>query len=173
MMGAFMESCHPLLEQAMMDRTTDDIVKLTISEAIRYSEIHQGSIIHEALRIRSGVFLLTTELAIQGNENLDVENIDGNTPSYFNIPLPTVLEYQTDTAAILVLRDLQETVLKGLNKLVFCNDRTKVWYEVFLVTFVLLSTIELVYGKQQEYLFWHNDTVCISSTYVFGISNLT
>lgn len=161
-----MRQCHPLVEQDMMDMTTDEIVKLTMAEAIRYSDEHQNSIIHSALRIRSGVFLLATALSMQGNEKLDVKDIHGNTPSYFNIPLPTILEYQIDTAAILVLKCLQDTLLKGLHKLVFSDNRTKVWYEVFLVTFVLLSTLELVYKKQQEYLTWHENTVCLPSIWI-------
>ena len=161
-----MRECHPWLQQDMMNMTTDEIVKVTIAEAIRYAEVHPNSIIHEALRIRSGVFMLATALSMQGNEKLDVEDIHGNTPSYFDVPLPPVLEYQIDTAAILVLKELQRSLLRRLKKLIFSHDRIKVWYEVFLVTFVLLSALEFVYMKQQMYLNWHKHTVCPLSNFL-------
>ncbi len=144
-----------------MNATTDELVKLTIAKAIDFANHNPKSIVHDALRIRSGAFLLATMLSIQGSEKLDIGEIHEKTPPYFNIPLPPALEYQIDTAAILTLHDLQGTVLKRLNKLVFGRNRTEAWFEVFLVTFVLLSTLEIVYEKQEVYLKWHKRTVCL------------
>ncbi|KAH0543407.1 hypothetical protein FGG08_002265 [Glutinoglossum americanum] len=172
--GTFMSQCHhPLLKRILMDVGTDEIVNLTMEEAVRYSNEHPSSVIHNALRIRSGVALIATTLSIQGNEKLDIKDIRGRTPTYFKIPLPTVLEYQIDTAAILVLKDLQDVLLGELHKLVFNGHRTEVWYEVFLVTFVLLSTLEYVYGKQQEYLNWHENTVWLPLIWFLSDGHLT
>ena len=163
-----MRECHPWLQQDMMDMTVDEVVKVTITEATRYADTHPESIIHQALRIRSGVFMLATTLSTYGNEKLDVGKIHDNTPSYFDVPLPPLLEYQIDTAAIMVLKELQKHLLIKLKKLVFSNSHTKVWYEVFLVTFVLLSAVEYVYAKQQTYLDWHKNTVCSLSNCILG-----
>jgi hypothetical protein len=167
----FMDGCKESMEETMLDATTDELLKLTIAEAIRYSKGPKGFHIDKALKIRAGAFLIASSFSMQGEENLGIEVCPDRTPSYFKYPLPTVLEYQIDTMAIDVMKGHQGTVLKHLKYLISKRKPREVWYEVFLLVFVLLSTLEFVYQKQLDYVSWHQGTVCLCTPRVLSLAN--
>jgi len=167
----FMDECNECMEETMLDAVTDELLKLTITEAARYSKVPKGLHVRKALQIRAGAFLIASSLSMQGEENLGVPECPHRTPSYFKYPLPTVLEYQIDTMAINVMKGHLGTALKHLKSLISKGKPREVWYEAFLLIFVLISTLEFVYQKQLEYVVWHEATVCLSTARVLSLVN--
>lgn len=109
--------------------------------------------------------MFARSFTIVGEETLGISRVDNMRTTYYHqrVPLPTMLNYQLDTIAIIRMTQQQQKVVEGLDSLMFKSkkiDRFKVWYEVFLTTFVLLSTLEYVYQMQQKYLQRHKGTVC-------------
>ncbi len=63
-MENFLDLCRPLLEKDMhmLDETSDDIMKLTNSEALRYSLLHQVSILAILITPRGFTYISYLEL---------------------------------------------------------------------------------------------------------------
>ncbi|KAH8804577.1 hypothetical protein F5884DRAFT_796559 [Xylogone sp. PMI_703] len=163
MMSDFMDDCMKSMEMTMLSMITDELHRCTIAEAIRYSRGPNGKYVNEALKIRAGAVLIASSLSLHGEENLGILDYPAETPSYFKKPIPTVLEYQMDTMSIDVMKFHLRVALRRLKELIFKQKPKEVWYETFLIIFVLLSTLEFVYQKQEVYVAWHQGTSQYSS----------
>jgi hypothetical protein len=98
---------------------------------------------------------------MEGPDTLGVSCInDVNTGEYYQtVPIPPSLDYQIDTIVMLHMDAEQKAIIKSLKRMIFSKERLKVWYEVYLTVFVLLSTTEYVYQAQQKYKQRHQCTV--------------
>jgi hypothetical protein len=68
------------------------------------------------------------------------------------VPVPAVLDYQLDYMAIQYMLKEMKRVVKRLKSLIFDKGKTRNWYEVYLTSFVLLSSLEVVQAHQLEML---------------------
>ena len=88
-----------------------------------------------------------------GSDTLDVPVIDD---ARFDIhgraPVPSVVDFQIDTIAIIHMTKELKALTRRLKSKIFGPDCIRAWYEVFLTTFVLLSTLERIYRNQMKYL---------------------
>jgi len=88
-----------------------------------------------------------------GLDTLDVMPVDN---SKFQIhgksPVPSVLDYQLDTLYIQHMHKIMKQISKALKNLIFQNKDKSRWYEIYLVIFLLLVSLETVYVAQYAYL---------------------
>jgi hypothetical protein len=68
------------------------------------------------------------------------------------LPIPAVLDYQIDYLAIRCMLESMKQLIGLLKKLIFKQSTQKGWYEIYLATFVLLSSLETVHARQIEIL---------------------
>ena len=129
---------------------------LTLAEAHRYAELHHNEIVGRALKVRS---FAVRRLELQESE-LEVPTInDEECLHHGHRPLPRFLNYQVDIMMNFVIDAHRKAVLKRLKGLIFGTNAIKAWYEVYLLTYLLLSTIEYAYHWQLRYSEKRRDTV--------------
>jgi hypothetical protein len=75
------------------------------------------------------------------------------------LPIPAVLDYQIDYLAIQHMFVCMKQVIRQLKKLIFKSTREG-WYEIYLTTFVLLSSLETVHARQIDILRRFQAKVC-------------
>ena len=139
-----------------MKTTEDETLTLTLAEAYRYAELHDSESIRRALKIRSfavrRIELQQSELDIPAIDDEDC-SIDGHRP------LPRFLNYQVDIMMNSVIDTHRKAVLKRLKGLIFEKNVIEAWYEVYMLMYLLLSTIEYAYHWQIGYSATRKDTV--------------
>jgi hypothetical protein len=91
-------------------------------------------------------------MTIIGDETLGIVRLnDPKLPIHGQIPVPSVLDFQLDTIAITLMFGLLKKVEDGLREMIYSRAPKEHWYEVYLVCFLLLSTIERVSQLQLSY----------------------
>lgn len=101
-------------------------------------------------------------LTLCGSETLGVQQrLADKGVTYYDqaVPLPTFLNYQLDTLAMMCIQGYQKNIIKSLQAKIFTANRGKNWYEVFLTIFVLLGNLEHLYQAQRRYIQRHKKTV--------------
>ncbi|UPK95160.1 hypothetical protein LCI18_006095 [Fusarium solani-melongenae] len=148
----FVKASQSLLEDEIQETLKDPILRLTWTEAIRYRDKYGSKLIAGALQIYAGA-MINSKYPSSVEPNVFGVADQEHTPYFFHkIPLPPQLTYQIQTLVGLVMTDIQKELLKDLKKRVFSKDRLRTWYELFLVIFLLLSTIEWVYQVQIRFV---------------------
>ena len=151
-----MDQYQPSLEAYILKTTEDEILVLTLAEAHRYAELHDNEVVRRALKVRSFA-VRRTELQ---QSELEIPIIDDEECLHHgHRPLPRFLNYQVDIMMNSMIDAHRKAVLKRLKSLIFGKTVIKVWYEVYLLTYLLLSTIEHAYHWQLRYLERRRDTV--------------
>lgn len=139
-----------------MKLTEDEILKLTLPEAHRYAELHDNGNIRHALKVRS---FAVRRLELHQSE-LDIPIIDDEECLHHGQrPLPRFLNYQVDIMMNFVIDAHCKTVLRRLKCLIFGKNVIKAWYEVYLMVYLLLSTIEHACQWQLRYSAKQKNTV--------------
>lgn len=139
-----------------MDSSEDEIFMLTLAEAHRFAELYDNDAVRRALKIRS---FAARRVELQQSD-LDIPIIDDTECLHHGQrPLPRFLNYQVDMMANFVINAHSKAVLKRLKGLIFGKDVIKAWYEVYLLIYLLLSTIEYACQWQLRYSAKRKDTV--------------
>lgn len=139
-----------------MNSTEDEIFMLTLAEAHRYAELYDNEAVRRALKIRN---FAVRRVELQQSD-LDIPIIDDKECLHHGQrPLPRFLNYQVDMMANFVIDAHSKAVLKRLKSLIFGKDVIKAWYEVYLLIYFLLSTIEYACQWQMRYSAKRKDTV--------------
>ena len=155
-METFLDQCQPILETYILRTTEDEILKLTLAEAYRYAELHDSAAVRCAIKVRS---FAVRRLELQQSE-LEIPVIDDKECSHHgHRPLPRFLNYQVDIMMNFVIDAHRKAALKRLKFLIFGTNAIKAWYEAYLLTYLLLSTIEHAYHWQLRYSEKRRDTV--------------
>jgi len=91
-------------------------------------------------------------VAVENPEELDVTRIDNPMCNLNGVaPAPAMLDQQIDTMAIKYMLRQLNVLVKGLHKRIFAKSNRQYWFEIFLTTFVLLATLEMVHHQQVHY----------------------
>lgn len=118
-----------------------------------------------ALKMRRIVYFCRESMTITSDETFGIKKIrDPNFSSLYNtVPVPSVLDFQIDTIAIMLMRDLLKEVLAEMHERLFDLqlETKESWYEIFLVCFVLLSSLEKVHELQLKYLGCNDEMVSL------------
>lgn len=145
----FLDRCQPEFESMTAGSTDDEILALTLVEARRYADAYGNNALDNALRTRC---IAKQEIELM-ESSFNIPTIDDPYfmhPGYR--PFPVYLLYQLDLSINLALDAHKKQVLKRLNTLVFSSNPIKVWFEVFLEVYLLLSTITASYANQLKFL---------------------
>ncbi|OXV10045.1 hypothetical protein Egran_02196 [Elaphomyces granulatus] len=164
---AFVTECRPFLleeitaRKGMVETPMDHINRSTLLEAIRYSRAYSDSPVAQALKIKFAAQMFSKPLTLYGSETLGVQQrLADKGVTYYDqaVPLPTFLNYQLDTLAMMCIQGYQKNIIKSLQAKIFTANRGKNWYEVFLTIFVLLGNLEHLYQAQRRYIQRHKKT---------------
>ena len=91
-------------------------------------------------------------MTIVGGETLGIVRVNDPKLSIHGlIPVPSVLDFQLDTIAITLMFSLLKKVEVGLREMIYSKTSKEHWYKVYLVCFLLLSTLERVSQLQLSY----------------------
>ena len=147
-MGAFLHDQQDTFEQVTYHRTDDQILKWTLLEARRYANKHKFSCIDSALRMRC--------IAKQVFSPLDCPQFGGPIDDETWVhpgctPFPVRMVDQIDLFMNKAIDYHAKVVLRRIEQLVGKISKTapgKIWFEVFLTVYLLLSTIEEAWINQ-------------------------
>ena len=148
----FMTDCQRLLEDEIHQTLKDPIMLFTWTEVNRYRAIYNTPLMDRAVQIYAGAMMNSKYLRSVEANVFGVADKE-HTPFVFeNLPLPPQLTYQIQTLIALVMHEVQAQILKELKTRVYHKDRIRHWYELYLVIFTLLATIEWVYQVQMRFV---------------------
>jgi hypothetical protein len=149
---SFMDACQGLLEDEIRETLSDPIMLCMWDEVKRYQSRHSAPLLTQALRIYAGA-MMNSKYPTPVEEDVFGVATRKHTAYFFEkVPLPPQLTLQIQTLVGHMMLDIQKQVLKQLKACIFSKDRIRHWYEVLLVVFVLLATIEWVYQTQIRFL---------------------
>jgi hypothetical protein len=95
-----------------------------------------------------------------GNEAVGITPLDDEgSPNHGRTFVPSVLDFQIDTIAIMLMRKAQEDCVKALEADMRSSGLKKQWYPIYLTFFILLQTLERVTELQYSYNQWTSDAV--------------
>ncbi|KAK0389226.1 hypothetical protein NLU13_2801 [Sarocladium strictum] len=149
---AFLDECQPLLEKQLSGMLGDTIMKETWLEVLRVRDQYQNDALCKVVRMYTAV-LMNTRFPKSVRANIFDVAEEPEPPFFFegNL-LPPQLTYQIQMLIAMGQTKLQKDVIRSLKQLIFSKQRQENWYTVFLITFVLLSSIELMHYNQTTYL---------------------
>lgn len=106
-----------------------------------------------ALSIRAASYFSRTRMVMGGANVLEMPYYeDARVLINGRLPIPAVLDYQVDYLAIRYMLGCMKQSIHLLKKLIFTQSTQKGWYEIYLATFVLLSSLEIVHARQIQIL---------------------
>lgn len=106
-----------------------------------------------AMNIRAASYFSRTKMFITGPNVLELPYFDDPRICVGGkYPVPAVLDYQVDYLAIHYMLGQMKRIVGRLESLMFSENNRKYWYELYLTTFVLLSSLEIVHARQIEIL---------------------
>lgn len=106
-----------------------------------------------ALNIRASSYFSRTRMFMIGPNVLDLPYFDDPRVCVGGkYPVLAVLDYQMDYLAIRYMLGQMKLIAGRLESLMFSENNGKHWYEIYLTTFVLLSSLEIVHARQIEIL---------------------
>ena len=151
------------LEQSLTSESLEPAMLQTLRVARKRAErggrTQENQILEGALNIWYGVHFMAQPRTLNGDKTLGLEVI--NDPKAHDngyIPIPPMLDYQLDTSAMEWMESLMKPMLKSLWKILLARSK-KEWFNVFLAFFILLDSLEIVYGAQTKYIKEHGSTV--------------
>lgn len=159
-MAAYLDICKkPLLEE-VMDNLNDDLLKLSMAEAIRCAFKFPESYVSNALNICAASYFSRTRLRTSTPDILELPyGDDTKVKMDGRVPIPAVLDYRDDYMAIGYMHIQMREVIKGVKE-GFPPDSSQHWYKIYLCCFVLLSSLETVHARQVDILERYLGEVC-------------
>jgi hypothetical protein len=113
------------------------------------------------LKIRATTHFCSDPIAVENPEDLQVSRIKNPKCNLNGIaPAPVLLDQQIDTMAIKYMQSQLNALIKELQKRIFAKNNRSHWFEIFLTTFVLLTTMEALYRNQVAYQRAQANMVC-------------
>lgn len=153
--GDFLNDCQLSLERTISDLSDDPLILMTWNEVLRVRQTHHSKTLSNAVRIYTST-LLNTEYLMSVDANTFGRPDVPNPPFFFKERsgglLPPQLTFQLQTIIAMTQTRLQLAVIKDLKRMIFAQNRRVHWRTIFLTTFILFSSIELVYRKQRDFL---------------------
>ena len=157
--GTFLRDCQPILEADRINHITDELERLTFSEATRIAKRDKSSILELALRIHTNTILSAGWGTPAGTETLGIPRIVNASAGHVgDRPLPPAIDHQIDVAMWETIRKDQQSLLKKLKQKLY-NKGPKQWLELFLTFFVSLANIQYVHGRATEWMKCQQQTV--------------
>ena len=157
-MKRFLNQCQPALHETVIRETSEEIILLTLAEAVRFSKTHSCTTIDNALKIRD---FAIKRVALRSGDTLDVPIINDEQSRHPNTrPIPRFVNIQIEQMVNTIIDSHREIVIKRLKYLIFGGAAIKHWFEIYLSIFLLLDTLEWAYQWQLRYVGWAAGTVC-------------
>lgn len=155
------ESNRQVVEEQILQSTTDTLARRTFEEAYRYAWKYDSKMITLALRIRSTAVFSQGWGSIVGAETLDTQEIENASDGYCGTrPLPPALYHQIDVVFLELMESDEQALLKELKKAIFWRTpKDKPWYEIFLAYFVILWHLGFVHGEAVGFMRCQKQTV--------------
>ena len=121
--------------------------------------------IKSAFRIAVMTRLSSKSFNLMGSETLGISEVqDQSSPYYGRIPIPPLLDAQIDFLWMAMMDKLKKPVLAELKRKMMGRKREH-WYEIFIVTLILLANLEFVYENQNRQL----ERYCEEVSFVIGL----
>jgi hypothetical protein len=181
-MNRYLDECVPLAE-LLIDRNEDEMVRLALMEARRYSKSRQQvwaqqvipisiflarrvnctfikSLVSNALKIQAAAYISEIQPELTGGDTLGILPFKG--PEFKQNGrrlIPISMDYQLDNLYIQYMQRNLKPVLDGLTRLIYRGKRKPCWYETFLTILVLLCTLESVYASQLAFVRKYQNSV--------------
>jgi len=150
-------SVNAYIDQSMdayLDRYSqdfDDITRLVFGAVRNYSRAanrEDSSLFGDLLRFWTVARFIEGGWRCEGPEKLDADRLPDPLNSPQVVAPPPYIDFQLAAVIMqLVLKPLQERILKALDKLVL-TGRIRNWFRIFLVIFVLLQGYELAFAHE-------------------------
>ncbi|MCJ1411862.1 hypothetical protein MMC19_005954 [Ptychographa xylographoides] len=151
-MKRFLNQCQPALHETVIRETSEEIILLTLAEAVRFSKTHSCTTIDNALKIRD---FAIKRVALRSGDTLDVPIINDEQSRHPNTrPIPRFVNIQIEQMVNTIIDSHREIVIKRLKYLIFGGAAIKHWFEIYLSIFLLLDTLEWAYQWQLRYVGW-------------------
>ncbi|KAI0855002.1 hypothetical protein F4860DRAFT_497665 [Xylaria cubensis] len=169
----YVDASHKDFDSDLASETTHKLTRLTIAEAARYASKNPASHVAKAMCLRRlSYFCRESMIVASGDEGLDITPLDDEgSPNHGRIFVPSVLDFQIDTVAIILMRKAQEDCVKALEADMRSSGSKKQWYPIYLTFFILLQTLERVTELQYSYNQWTSDAQANTAQNVSYITN--
>ncbi|KAL4971064.1 uncharacterized protein BDV14DRAFT_194844 [Aspergillus stella-maris] len=161
-MSQYLDDSQSIAERAMDTDHTDDLILLPLKEARRYARklpknpSEGQSMVEPALKILAAGYISEIQPTIVGNETLDIAPVDDKRFKQHNQRLiPIAMDYQIDYLYIEYMHQNLKPILSRLGRLVSkgkADELKESWFEIFLTSFVLLVSLEMVFDKQMSFV---------------------
>lgn len=157
--GNWLRVCQPVVDADRMNHITDELERLTFSEATRIAKRDNSSMLQLALRIHTNTILGAGWGTPAGTETLGIPHIVNASAGHIgDRPLPPAIDHQIDVAIWETIRKDQQSLLKKLKHKLY-NKGPKQWLEIFLTFFVSLANIQYVHGQATAWMKCQQQTV--------------
>ena len=160
---AYSQNLFQKLEQSQAPEPVEPVMLQTLQIARKRLErggkIQENEILRHSLNIWYGVHFMAQPRTLSGSSTLGLDVIrdpDAHDNGY--IPIPPMLDYQLDTSAMEWMENMMKPMLKLLWKILLARSK-KEWFNIFLTFFILLDSLETVYGAQVRYVKEHGNAV--------------
>ena len=165
--GDFLDTGRESVEADMMGQITDELERLTFSEAQRVAKRDQSDMILLALRIRANTILSAGWGTPIGNETLDIPEILNHSAGHIGErPLPPAIDHQIDVAIWEIIKKDQQSLIKMLKDKLYYKPGRQPWLEIFLTFFVSLANVQYVHGQALAWKKCQQQTVRQSHYYL-------
>ena len=165
--GEFLDAAGESVEADMMGQITDELERLTFSEARRVAKRDQSDMLLLALRIRRNTILSAGWGSPIGNETLHIAAIANPSAGHIGeTPLPPAIDHQIDVAIWKILKKDQQDLIKELKKKLYYESGRQPWLEIFLTFFVSLANVQYVHGQALKWKKCQQQTVRQSPHYL-------
>ena len=158
--GKFLDAGRESIEADMMGQITDELERLTFSEARRVANRDKSDMILLALRIRKNTILSAGWGTPVGNETLAIPRfVDTSAGHLGERPLPPAIDHQIDVAIWEIIKKDQQSLIHMLKHKLYYQAGRKPWLEIFLTFFVCLANVQYVHGQALEWKKCQQQTV--------------
>lgn len=165
--GEFLDAGRESVEADMMGQITDELERLTFSEAQRVAKSGESDMILLALRIRANTILSAGWGTPIGNETLEIAEIVNPSAGHIGErPLPPAIDHQIDVAIWEIIKKDQQSLIKMLKDKLYYKSGRQPWLEIFLTFFICLANVQYVHGQALEWKKCQQQTVRQSHYYL-------
>ena len=155
----FLRACQPIIDADRMNQVSDELERLTFSEATRIAKRDNSSMLQLALRIHTNTILSAGCGTPAGTETLGIPQIVNASAGHVgDRPLPPAIDHQIDVAIWETIRKDQQCLFKKLKQKLYSTG-PKQWLELFLTFFVSLANIQYVHGQATAWMKCQQQTV--------------
>ncbi|KAL4955934.1 hypothetical protein BDW69DRAFT_159704 [Aspergillus filifer] len=166
-MSKYLDDSKSIAERAMNTDIKDELIILPLKEARRYARKQPDNpsegqlMVEHALKILAAGYISEIQPTIVGDETLEIPLVDNKEFKQHNQRLiPIAMDYQIDNLYIAYMHQNLKPILSRLSRLVSrgrADELKESWFEIFLTTFVLLLSLEMVFDKQMSFVKKYQD----------------